>query len=101
MVLNDNQGQRLHDRVTRGHPLSAEEQILLQAWYATNDQEERTRLSTSREAEINALRQQLHSGLSNITATVERIQTLNRENESLDRELDALRVQLGRNVQKV
>ena len=39
-MISEELGTQLHDRLTRGQPLSAEEMEQLQAWYAQNDQED-------------------------------------------------------------
>ncbi len=40
MVVDDELGRQLHDRVTRGEELSKEDQILLDAWYEAQDRAE-------------------------------------------------------------
>ena len=42
--VSDEQGRQLHDRATRGEPLSANERELLEAWYLLLDRDERERL---------------------------------------------------------
>ena len=44
----DDLAQRLHDTATRGGSLSAEEQALLEAWYAGQDREEAAALGQDR-----------------------------------------------------
>jgi len=41
--VSDEQGRQLHDRTTRGEPLSAEERELMEAWYLLLDRDERER----------------------------------------------------------
>jgi hypothetical protein len=44
MTPND-VGQQLHDKATRGLPLTPGDQVLLNAWYARLDEEERLELT--------------------------------------------------------
>ncbi len=39
-MISDNIAQQLHDKLTRGESLSAEEQATLDAWYAAQDEAE-------------------------------------------------------------
>jgi hypothetical protein len=48
-ITPDDVGKRLHDKATRGLTLSAEEQALLNEWYARHDAEEAAILRLSRE----------------------------------------------------
>lgn len=43
-MVPDELGKQLHDRVTRGEALTAEEQAQLEDWYATQDRAEADQL---------------------------------------------------------
>jgi hypothetical protein len=79
-MIADEVAQRLHDRATRGQPLSAEERASLEAWYARQDAEEMAQLAEAPLPE-------------DVIALRDQIQTLLAENEKLRKELAALRRQ--------
>jgi hypothetical protein len=88
--------QQLHDRATRRELLSADEQFLLQQWYARQDQEEACVLAPGNNPTVlAALRDQIDASAARLSAAAEQIRTLNGENESLRRDIIALERQLA------
>jgi len=86
---------RLHDKATRGLPLSTEEQALLTAWYARHDEEERKMFSNiAAPSRLAALREQVNATLAQIVEVAQHIQTLNRENDALRNEIALLEQRL-------
>lgn len=98
-MITDELGVTLHDRATRGLPLSAAEQTQLQAWYEEKDREEAALLKLTptdlREAE--AVRQ-MRQMLMLITELTQQNETVARQNEALLSEIAALRQQLADRV---
>ncbi len=91
----DEMGVHLHDKATRGLPLSAEEQSLLAAWYARQDEGESRQLAgAGAPSRLTALREQVGSTLAQIIAVSQRIQSLNQENEALRKEIASLEQRL-------
>ncbi len=88
-------GQHLHDRASRGEPLSAEENAQLQEWYARQDQEESALLAAApppRElAELPAL---IERTTAQVVTEAQRVQALTAENARLRREVAELQKQL-------
>src|SRR5579864_4891267 len=100
MILDDRSAQNLHTRASLGETLTQEEQTLLEAWYAHQDKQEKALLSANREAELNALREQVQARVNEVQATTQHIQSLAQENEALRHEIETLRIRLSRTVQK-
>jgi hypothetical protein len=91
----DEVGVHLHDKATRGLPLSADEQSLLAAWYARQDEEEGKQLAGAGvPSRLAALREQVSATLVQIIAVSQRIQNLNQENEGLRKEIASLEQRL-------
>ncbi len=87
--------KQLHDKATRGSVLSAAEQAQLEAWYAQQDQEERTILErVTLPQTIVALQTQVETAVAQLLAITQRIQDLVAQNETLRREIAALQHQL-------
>ena len=87
-------GTQLHDKATRGLPLSAEEQALLTAWYARQDEEEGRQLAAGAPSRLATLREEVNSTLAQIIRVSRCIQTMNQENESLRKEIAVLEKRL-------
>ncbi|MGH7170986.1 MAG: alpha-ketoglutarate-dependent dioxygenase AlkB [Gemmataceae bacterium] len=88
MITPNDVGVRLHDKATRGLPLSTEEQALLTAWYARLDEEERKMFSNSPvSSRADALREQVNATLTRIVEVAKHIQMVNRENDLLHNHL--------------
>lgn len=90
---------RLHDKVTRGAELTAEERTRLEAWYAQQDREEAALLTEAiRQPVTNPLQQEVAVATAQLQAVTQRIAELTNENEKLRREIAALQAQLASNV---
>lgn len=94
-MVNDALGQKLHDRATRGLPLSLVERNDLESWYARKDAEESVLLLSFSSPSLAALREQLSETLAQIEETARQIRTLSSENETMREEIAALRLQLA------
>jgi predicted nucleic acid-binding Zn-ribbon protein len=92
----DNLVQQLHNKATRGEPLSAEEKAQLEQWYARLDREESEMLSgTSTLPEIATLQAQVEDAVAQLVTTAQSIQALTAENEAVRREIADLKQQLA------
>ncbi len=96
-------GPELHDRATRGEPLSEQEQATLEAWYAEQDRAEAQAFGLPEEMlgqdqdvpdHILPLRRRIQVTLAEISATTRTLQTLTEENESIRQEITSLRARL-------
>jgi hypothetical protein len=95
----DEVGKQLHDRATRGLPLSGEEQSLLAEWYARLNEEEGRQLSAPTPApNVAVLRGLVDTTLTQIGAVSQKIQTILRENEALRNEIVILQQRITRKV---
>jgi hypothetical protein len=89
----------LHHQVTCGLTLTPEEQRLLDAWYAEQDQLESKQLGSSASPQaIAALHTQIQTALAQLIAVTQRIQELTTQNEELRREVAVLKHQLIQQV---
>jgi predicted RNase H-like nuclease (RuvC/YqgF family) len=91
----DLQAQQIHDRATRGEPISAEERSQLDQWYARMDAEEGALLNRGQPQELAALRGRIDAAVAQVRVVTQRIQTLTTENETARREVAALQRQLA------
>lgn len=82
--------QQLHDRATRGLPLSEQENADLQQWYAEQDKVEMELLMGKTSTAVPGLQARIDSALLQVQTVTQRIQTLTAENETLRREIAAL-----------
>jgi hypothetical protein len=88
--------QQLHDKATRGIELSAEEQLILDNWYAEQDRLEGELLTPKRPIpDLNKLRTQVDDALAQLSAVVQRNQELITQNEVIRRDILALQRQLS------
>ena len=95
-MSGDDVALQLHDRATRGGALSAEEQALLDAWYARQDQEEAAALARSLPpANVAALQAHVDAAVAQLLTVTQRIQTLTAENEAVRQEIAALQRRLA------
>lgn len=94
-MSDDNLAKQLHDKFTRGESLSAEEYLLLESWYTTQDSAENAALGLVKDAEIvSSLQSQIESALAQLTIVTTRIQDIASENKALRDEVSHLRQQL-------
>lgn len=88
-------GPQLHDRSTRGQPLTQEETDALQAWYAQRDQAEMAQIVSGPSPELASLQEHVDQALAQLARIAQQIRRLDRENAALRRENARLRAQLA------
>jgi hypothetical protein len=99
-MTNDILSQNLHDRATRGLPLSSEEQSRLQQWYAQQDHEEAAVLAQAPAREdLVKLRQQVDTAVTQLLEVTQRVQRLAGENDALKLDIISLQRQLTKTAQ--
>jgi hypothetical protein len=99
-MVSDAIGRELHDRATRGVPLSAQDQAQLEEWYARQDRGEADRLAgAAPPGDLVKLRQDVDGALARLQGVTHRVQALAGENEALMQELATLQRQLKQNAQ--
>ncbi|HMV50295.1 MAG TPA: hypothetical protein PLD20_26725 [Blastocatellia bacterium] len=96
MQINDELGSRLHDRATRGQPLSAEERAQLQDWYDEKDREEHEMLKANsplwqKDAERNRLDSTLELAIARLDEVIRQNRQLAAQNEKLIALIESLR----------
>lgn len=85
----------LHDKATRGIALTEEEQTVLTAWYAREDEAEARIIHVQGGKEsLASLQAQVNAALAQLAISVQRIQETASENERIRREIAELRSQL-------
>ena len=89
-MISEELGTQLHDRLTRGQPLSAEEMEQLQAWYAQNDQEDLAQINMPATKTESTSQAQVDTVLAQIETVTRRIRKLEKQNEALRRANTAL-----------
>lgn len=89
-------GPQLHHRSTLDEPLSAEEQVLLDTWYAEQDAIEAAILAKSQVVlpDLNELQGAIDRTLTQLNLSVQQLQTITQQNESLRQENAQLKQQL-------
>ncbi|MEN8217599.1 MAG: hypothetical protein ABFS56_14765 [Pseudomonadota bacterium] len=89
---SDNLAKQLHDKFTRGKPLSSEEQTLLEEWYTHHDDIENNILVNYYDkTRVESLQNQVNTALSQLMTVTKRVQEIAAENETLKREIHELR----------
>lgn len=95
-MLSDETGKKLHDRATRGKPLSLEEQEFLEKWYNKQDKAESQLLNS--DVIINdedILKKQIDTILIQIKSASDNIQRLIGENKLLRNDITSLQNKLS------
>ena len=94
----DNRGQQLHDRATRGQPLSEDEQAALERWYAAQDEIEPQLLVRPPllPDELQSWVSEIARQLAELTASIRR---LDQENSQLRLEIAQLYAMLTQSSQ--
>ncbi len=101
MEIDDELGRRLHDRATRGQPLSAAERAQLQSWYDKWDRIEMGQLGltpeqmAAEEAQLAELHAQVEAEETRVAELIESNWELDRQNEALRAEIESLRLHLA------
>ncbi len=95
-MISDDRARQLHDEATRGKSLSAEEQSLLENWYAIQDRAESNMLGlTADETTLTTLQTQIEAALIQLVTVTKHIQEIASKNKALRRETAILRHQLA------
>jgi hypothetical protein len=89
-MIDDTLGQDLHDRATRGKPLTDQEQRQLEEWYARKDREEAEMFAASALRSEEALRARIVETEQSIRRLLREIEARRRTNEELEAEVRAL-----------
>jgi uncharacterized coiled-coil DUF342 family protein len=96
MATDEKKAKDLHDRVTRGEALTAEERAQLQEWYEEQDQAEFQQLGLASTPLVSStLHEQINTTIEQLSKVTTQIQRLAAENDALRRENLALRHQLS------
>lgn len=91
--------QELHDRTTRGIPLSANEQTVLEAWYEDQDQTEQLMFGqTNLPNPTDTLQTQVQVALARLQTETSRIQELSKQNDLLRQEIYSLKIRLRQSL---
>ena len=99
MPTDDEMLQQLHDKATRGVPLTPDEQARLEAWYARLDQAERALLAGKPSPDrLAVLHAQVQAATADLLTGSQRIQVLAAENEDLRREILRLHEQVAKHA---
>lgn len=94
-MIPDDQAPALHDRSTRGQPLTTEERVILKRWYAEQDQAETLALRSSPPLESVAdIQRELAVVLAQLTDVSLQIKEIVTQNDAIRRENAALRHQV-------
>jgi peptidoglycan hydrolase CwlO-like protein len=94
-MVSDELGKQLHDRVTRGETLSAQERASLETWYAAQDRAEMDALHLTTPETVAVLQAQVDSVLEQLETAAKRIQELAQENDRLRGEIATLHRRLA------
>lgn len=90
-------GAQLHDKATRGEPLSAAERARLDAWYAAQDAAEAAALGRAEPQQaVAALRTEIAEAATQLEAAAQRVRNLTAGNAALRDEVAALERRLAR-----
>ncbi len=93
---------RLHHRWALGEELTPEEQQMLDAWYSEQDAKEAASLQINENQDevTQALKKQIAVMLRQVSETVNRIQQVTAENETLRRENEQLKRLLAQQLRQ-
>lgn len=99
VMIKDDKGRELHDKVTRGEKLSEEENQQLENWYAQQDKmEAEGHQDAIQESLFPGLQSQIEAALAQLVKLTGRIQKVAAENERLRNENAALLQRLSQRV---
>ncbi len=96
MMIIDDATRALHDKSTRGAPLSEEEQAQLEQWYAAHDAEHVILSSGAPSSALPELQTEVTAVLERCVTLAQRIQELVHDNDVLRRDVAQLRQQVAR-----
>ena len=90
------EGQHLHDRATRGEVLSSQEEQVLAAWYAALDETEAALLDANHDpGAAAALREQVRASARRVQVVAQQVEELTVANERLRRDIAAAQRRLA------
>lgn len=92
--------QSLHDRATRGEPLTTDEQAMLDAWYSQEDQAESELLISPASEMATQLRDQVAAAAAQLESISQHIRVAVAENEQVRREISLLQRQLSQHANR-
>ena len=92
----DKQMKALHDQASMA--LSPDDQALLDAWYARQDEEEHACLASAQEIHAD-LHAQVNTAVAQLVAVTQSVEEVNRQNDGLRREIAGLKQQLAKRPQ--
>jgi hypothetical protein len=95
-MLSNELGMQLHDRETTGELLTTQEKEQLEAWYAQQDAAEAAMLKAAQMPLPNLvfMQDRIDTAISQLTASVQRLQQITHENKSLREEIEGIKQQL-------
>ena len=106
-MITDELGKQLHDKYTRGIPLSSDEQEQLENWYEYHDNLEQVVFDTALHTKMKEYQQtiadqgqkklwdQIEASFIHLAKMTKRIQEIAAENDILRQEVSRLRAQVG------
>jgi hypothetical protein len=101
-MTSGNPALPIHDKITRGESISAEERLLLDQWYAQLDAEENAGLDQIRTPkDLPALRARVDATVAQVRNVTQRIQILAAETELVRRDVQVLQRQLAQKTAKM
>jgi septal ring factor EnvC (AmiA/AmiB activator) len=83
MMVARERGQELHDRATRGLPLTDEERSELDQWYAQMNAEEARMVRIPEQSHLKGVQDQIDTALREIRETTQQILVVRDENRTL------------------
>jgi hypothetical protein len=94
-MVSDELGMQLHDRETIGEPLTAQEKVQLEAWYAQKDAAEKSMLEATQMPLPNLvmLQDQVDIAIEQLTTGIQRLHQITQENKSLREEIAEIKQQ--------
>ena len=92
--MKDEEALHLHDRSARGVPLTDQESVQLQAWYAAQDAAEARDLASA-PSWSGDLTDRIRESLERVAEATRQIQQTMSDNEALRREIASLRLELA------
>jgi hypothetical protein len=99
-MVPDDLGQQLHDKETRGEPLTPPESAQLDEWYRQQDAAEVAAINGNNGTlAVAVLRKQVNEALDQMKAVAGDIHELANTNERLQNEVATLRARLARQAQ--
>ncbi len=93
--MSDEEALRLHDRMACGMPLTEEESVQLEAWYATQDAAEARGLASTGSMKGD-LTGRIQESLERVAEATRHIQKTMTDNDVLRGEIASLRLELAR-----